>query len=314
MKPWVKKVNRLRDKVRKAPFDRGYFYRQEQPAPEYASDPNLTWQEKFKRGLEEAPGTDTPRVQVNGWVLAMGREPKDSGPALWHLQTVAVPYRRPLYDKDWKTLAAILTHLHVPREVVEQEILRWGNDIPYAPLWLKWEVGYRERPPEGIEQSLLEFYGWPEDWRTYVDRFRETVVERTMDHLPLSHEEARKAIREARRTDDKRVQIEITAELAAQATESQTRILLHGWSLVANRVHRPEEVPEWHFSAKLHPFGRSSKSRDWSALGEILQQFGIPDPISNKSTSLITPFETTNPNSAYHWHWKEDDGVGEQQA
>lgn len=66
------------------------------------------------------------------------------------------------------------------------------------------------------------------------------------------------------------------------------------------RGEQDPHADEWIFSASLHPKGRSSVLEDWRFIGEMACALGAP------FDSLKTPFETTNPNDAHYWIWKEN--------
>lgn len=58
-------------------------------------------------------------------------------------------------------------------------------------------------------------------------------------------------------------------------------------------------LPEWIFSASLHPRGRSSVEADWHLYGQMLAAVGAP------KDSLVTPIETTHPNAVHYAIWHE---------
>lgn len=73
------------------------------------------------------------------------------------------------------------------------------------------------------------------------------------------------------------------------------RIVVMGWEILLSR-RKQDGVILWHFSAKLHPHGRSSTENDWKTVGRIAARVGAPrDP-------AITP---EDPNAAIHWSWIE---------
>ena len=57
----------------------------------------------------------------------------------------------------------------------------------------------------------------------------------------------------------------------------------------------------WVLSASLWPRGRSSTTRDWDYLGQMLGAVGVPDP----KRCCLTPIETTHPNDVHYWQWEE---------
>ncbi len=71
------------------------------------------------------------------------------------------------------------------------------------------------------------------------------------------------------------------------------RLVVLGWEILLSR-RRQDGVVRWHFSAKLHPHGRSSTENDWKVVGRIALRVGAPrDP-------AILP---EDPNAVIHWSW-----------
>lgn len=314
MKLWAKKIDKLKARARKALFDARFFDRESKLEEIPTFDRRAPWQERVKAGYEAAqkePETTTPRVSVSGWVFGLGFQPgeRDGKNPTWHMLAIAMPYRRPLYDNDWKTLAGVLGHLRVPATVVEAECEHWTQDAPFAPFRFVWTplALTPDRDLPSHERFLLEYYGWYDPWVDKIDILRALAHERTLSGPSLTREEAQHAVERARKADAGGYKIEIDNEFAEKATKGQTRIVLCGWSFVANRIHEDGKAPEIHMSAKLFPFGRGSKERDWRFLGEALSRYGVPRPFDSYKDggSLVTPIETTPPNQALHWHWTE---------
>lgn len=73
------------------------------------------------------------------------------------------------------------------------------------------------------------------------------------------------------------------------------RLVVMGWEILLSR-RRQDGIVLWHFSAKLHPHGRSSTEHDWKVLGQIAARVKAPrDPV-------LTP---EDPRAAIHWSWTE---------
>lgn len=85
-------------------------------------------------------------------------------------------------------------------------------------------------------------------------------------------------------------------------------MVIDGWSLVLS-CETHGSVEHWHLSAKLHPLGRSSTTRDWQKLGELVSEViavsGAPRPDVHNFAPVL-PIEETHPNAAHHWCWHGD--------
>lgn len=71
------------------------------------------------------------------------------------------------------------------------------------------------------------------------------------------------------------------------------RLVVLGWEIFLSRRKQDGGV-RWHFSAKLHPHGRSATENDWKVVGRIAARVGAPrDP-------AIMP---DDPHAVMHWSW-----------
>jgi len=262
VKLWAKKLDRLKIKAAKEPFQRPFFDRSLSPIPD-AIQPGMTWQQKFMKGVAAAEGQpDGPqaRIVVQGWLIALGR---DAEQGLWHLLALKLPYRDPIYERHWKDLGGMLTHLRVPEATVKQEIEHWGNNVPFAPLWFKWAAGNRI-PPQGIPRLLLDFYGWPEDYRPAV---------KTLKGLAQSGAAAG---------------ILNGWSLAAGLSEDKDGKLINHFSAQLSPPGRSSKERDW---VMLGTLAAAFGVPDWRVTSE-------------DGGALLTSFETTDPNDTFVWEWE----------
>ena len=62
----------------------------------------------------------------------------------------------------------------------------------------------------------------------------------------------------------------------------------------------------WIMSAMLAPPGRGSTLADWNFIGRAAAHVGAPED------ALLTPFETTHPNTTHYWTWESSPAFVEQ--
>jgi len=76
---------------------------------------------------------------------------------------------------------------------------------------------------------------------------------------------------------------------------SPERVVVLGWEILLSR-RKEDGVVIWHFSAKLHPHGRTATEHDWQVLGKIAARIGAP------SDPAVVPEDARD---AHHWAWNE---------
>jgi hypothetical protein len=89
--------------------------------------------------------------------------------------------------------------------------------------------------------------------------------------------------------------LEQAQEVLQKTNFAPDRLVVMGWEILLSRRSQ-ESIVLWHFSAKLHPQGRSSTENDWKVVGQIAARIGAPrDPV-------LMP---NDPSAAIHWSWTE---------